>query len=79
MIDRWHSFVLRLDALFARYYGWGLMALGALVQYAATDTTWAAYLGKWGGIATFAIGFAAQQIAKARRADDMNVKAGGSI
>jgi len=74
--ERWHALVLRLDGSFARYYGWGLMGLGALVQYAATDTSWAVYLGKWGGIATFAIGLAAQQIGKARRAEDFKV--GGS-
>lgn len=77
-MNRWHALVLRVDDLFARYYGLGLMALGAVVQYAATDTTWASYLGKWGGLATFAIGFAAQQIAKARRADELNIKAGGT-
>ena len=62
-MNRWRQFVLRFDRWFSRV----LYLLGALVVFAAQDPTWAVILGKWGGIATVLIGFAAAEIRKARQ------------
>jgi hypothetical protein len=52
MNERLRRFLLALDRRFAEV----LVVLGLIVDYLQTNTAWAAYLGKWGGLATVAIG-----------------------
>jgi hypothetical protein len=54
-MSRWHRFLLAFD----RRYAECLVVLGLIVDYLQANTAWAAYLGKWGGLATVAIGVCA--------------------
>lgn len=62
MKDRLHRFLLVLDRRYAEL----LVVLGLIVDYLQTNTAWAAYLGKWGGLATVAIGVLAILLRVAR-------------
>jgi nitrate reductase gamma subunit len=62
MNARFHRFLLILDRKFAEL----VVVLGLAVEYLATTPGWAVYLGKWGGLATVAIGFAALLLRRAR-------------
>ena len=61
---RLQAFLARFERAFERL----LYLLGAAVLFAAqADPSWAVVLGKWGGLATLAIGFVASEIRKGRQ------------
>lgn len=51
-MSRWHRFLLAFD----RHYAEFLILLGMIVDYLQANTGWSGYLGRWGGLATVAIG-----------------------
>jgi hypothetical protein len=60
---RLQAFLAKFERAFNRL----LYLTGAAVLFAAqADPSWAAVLGRWGGLATLAIGFIASEIRKGR-------------